>query len=388
MAEMKVWTLPVIPPASNPFYLTDLVCYKTREGVKTLYYSKYIVDMFGELSLTDDLVREWHVPSSLYMEPDYGSLSGICLGHDKRIWGTLHNGDRLIALDTQKSEMVSFGTEAVSSTGYNMPFSRPRRIKFDSKGDAWYSGWYNNLLIGRFSVDDLKTNVWIIPGLFVSIWDIAVESSGKVVWCTLYSSQANYYQIHPFLGRLDVDKHMFEYWSIPSLYASDFAGARGLTFDTPQSPANVWLSLRCTTQHTSALNYRIATAKFIEYPKTVVSVDFSSIKMLDTKPCFTDRMGGLVTKLKFGKTCSQALYPVHTRITGITPVMLRVKKLTATAKPVEKNIKPERKKVDIDSSNCFDDYVLPFGYHPVEMQIVDETAYLTLQGDRIGALVL
>jgi hypothetical protein len=64
MAILNTWKLPLNPPNPNPFYLQFL----TPELKGRLYYTKYIIDVIGELSVSSEAhnVREWTIPGSLF----------------------------------------------------------------------------------------------------------------------------------------------------------------------------------------------------------------------------------------------------------------------------------------------------------------------------------
>jgi hypothetical protein len=64
MATLTQWTLPLNPPNPNPFYLQYLTSLRNDK----LYYTKYILDIIGELNPAKaiDNVREWVIPPALF----------------------------------------------------------------------------------------------------------------------------------------------------------------------------------------------------------------------------------------------------------------------------------------------------------------------------------
>jgi len=70
-----------------------------------LYYTKYILDIVGELDFSKnvDNVREWTIPPALFAGASSGIACGITYGPKDRVWLALETAHRLVELDPRRA---------------------------------------------------------------------------------------------------------------------------------------------------------------------------------------------------------------------------------------------------------------------------------------------
>ena len=173
MATLVEWPLPLNPPNFKPFYLQ----YLTPVRAGRLYYTKYIVDYVGELSVSKaaDNVREWKIPATLYAGPS-GNACGIAYSPKGRVWFALQTGCRLVELDPTSGQFTAYG-------GAKFPIAFPRHLMFDRTGAVWYTGsGTNGALIGRLAANRGSATFWDLPIEQLSPEGLWVDWTGKAVW--------------------------------------------------------------------------------------------------------------------------------------------------------------------------------------------------------------
>jgi hypothetical protein len=137
VATLREHPLPLNPPNPYGFYLQFL----TPRLRSRLYYTKYIVEVIGELAFKGALssVREWTIPPALYDR--LGGSAGIVYGPTGTVWFALQNAHRLVELDPRTGEFRSYGggTKPMQWPP-EYPFPYPRHLMFDGTGALWCTG--------------------------------------------------------------------------------------------------------------------------------------------------------------------------------------------------------------------------------------------------------
>jgi len=234
MATLEEWTLPLNPPNPNALYLQ----YLTPEQNGRLFYTKYILDIIGELNIRreGDNVREWVVPSSLHNSAcSQGDPIGIVYGPENQVWFAMESGHCLVEFDPDKDLFKAYGGN--SSTRF--PIRWPRHLMSDKHGNVWYTGaGSQGALIGMLNADRRSVVYWDLERIFITPEGIWVDSDGKGVWFTPINH--NYGLTGAYLAHLDTSENMLTYWMWPSPGRNP--RNPGVVGEPATQPENIWFT--------------------------------------------------------------------------------------------------------------------------------------------------
>ena len=236
MSTMTLWTLPTNPPTPPENPLLDL----TPELNGRLYYTKTIVDIVGELTVTRSRknVREWTIPPAL-IGPWPGSyfIGRLTFGPGGLPWFSLPTPERLVEFNPNRGGFTAY-------EGKTGKLQHPRNLMFDQRGNLLFTGWYiqqpgqpghDYYLIGRLDRSRERVDLWPLP-LDIEPNDIWVDADGAVVWIAF---ARHVLKPGPFLGALVSSTSRLVYWWSPP-------GTRpvglGIAGDRPKNPENIWIT--------------------------------------------------------------------------------------------------------------------------------------------------
>jgi len=361
----SIWTLPLNPPNFQPFYLRSIVA----KSPNLVYYTKYIVDIFGELDVAKNQIREWRIPPAVYKPSPVGSLQGICLGPGGTVWGALTSVGCLAELRPKDGRLRVFGTGVSGPIGV-----WPRQVQFDGTGKCWFAGaGKTGPRVGRLDPQTGTVQTWDLPGMALdSAWDLYVEQTGKAVWCTLYNTQSQATPVIPFLARLDPAASMFEYYTLPEpiLAGPSYAGARGLVADAPSDPANIWLAYEDPDIGWQVIRFDLAKNAFFFFAKPASAFFMPKfLALLQGVPWYSDAAGS-VSRVR-ALSCGAPAQPLrHTAEVPVKASTLKPK--TGKLEPKTTSAPPQQSTVTAAQSKCFIDVPMPIGFNP---------GWLTMDGD-------
>ncbi|HSV28446.1 MAG TPA: hypothetical protein VLL76_02775, partial [Candidatus Omnitrophota bacterium] len=192
MSTYTEWTLPLNPPNPYPYYLHSLA----PMAKQTLYYTKYILGVVGELDTKTDRVREWTCPPFSARTPTTNltriaadTASVWCVAQD-------YNG-ALIHFDPAHDTFTRWATRRVSTALVN-----PIDLDVGDK-DIWYIAGGTTSTIARFDKATGHVVSWGIPvGSMLNLSSIAVDRVKKRVWVS--SIDPNYGSQRAWIGCLDL----------------------------------------------------------------------------------------------------------------------------------------------------------------------------------------
>lgn len=270
MANLTKWTLSPALADSYHCYLQ----YITEPRKDKLYYTKYIVDIVGELDISNDSVREWAIPPALCPPPTYnpnsnslmyaGSATHITYAPNDNVWVALEEGCRLIELNPNTGLLTAYFGDYWPS--YPFPFWNPRHLMFDGAGQLWYTGLgQTGGLIGRLSKNKKSATYWEMVGQ-LNLGGLWVHPSGDEVWFTPNNGGA-------LLGYLDVLGNKVTYWSssAPHLAIGRNTGVVGDTVAN-QKLTNIWFARSAWGSSSRVFRFHLPnlpSQTFFEYAPTV-----------------------------------------------------------------------------------------------------------------------
>jgi len=403
MATLNQWTLPLSASNPNPFFLRFL----TPELDGRLYYTKYIVDVIGELSVgsKNNNVREWIIPKNMFAPQIPPAVSGdprgITSGPDKTVWTALESGHRLPHLDQGSGILTSYGDDhgAFGSTHYNhYPISYPRDVMTDRNDNIWYigrgsAGFYHSKgpLIGRLKADRNSADIWELPELNANLSDLWVRDDGGEVWFTLYCDNSVAGTL-PFLGRLQPLKNRITIW-MSHYIPPDITGAFGIATDSPGDPANIWFTFfERGTSDTGTYRLELSTGTFYHYASNPKNSNPQQIALADNGEAWISDWSGKLSTVQKQIYCNKADFPQ--KILRIRPRNMEVRKMQAMVNPEVHTIVPVQQNVVPVKSACVTDYLMPSGLdHPNGIAVNDApenpTIYISQEvGNIIGQLIL
>ncbi len=344
MATLMQWTLPLNPPNPYPFYLQ----YLTPLRQDRLYYTKYILDIVGELTVSTNVanVREWVIPPVLFAGASPGIATGITDGPKDRIWVALQSAHRLVELDPKTGLFTAFG-------GVQYPIRYPRHLMFDAAGNLWYTGsGTNGALIGRLSRNRRFAVYWDLPLELLTPEGLWVEGTGQEVWFTPINS--NLGLTGAFLARLVPATNQLTYWSYPA------PGRRpvnaGVMGDRPAKPTNIWFTYDAGGSSSRVFRLHLPSGTFFEYPP-----QFSAPRKIvvdDSRNAWISDWSGKVSMVPRDADCGRIKLTAHRIV--IEPVKLGVKSREQLAKPAVHSVTPTLQQVTPVKFDCYVDFPLPY----------------------------
>jgi streptogramin lyase len=386
MAILNTWKLPLNLPNPYPFYLQFL----TPEQNGRLYYTKYIVDVIGELSVHADAhnVREWVIPQGLhaFVPGGGGCPLGITYGPKKTVWSALESGHRLIQLEPGSGTLTSYGATQgpIGSSQYNnYPISLPTDVMFDRYENAWYIGYgvvgslpgcypqSKGALIGRLNADRKSADIWELremPTLLSCPNGLWVRDNGEEIWVTLYSDQP--VTNVPFLARLQPSLNKITVWINP-YPAVSFTGAVGIVGDSPTDPENIWFTFYDDYQKIGTYRLELETGTFYHYVKDLKTSNPKRIALADNGDAWISDWAGKISTATKKIYCNKAVFPSKT-IT-IKPRNMGVQKRQARVKPVVHTVVPVHQGIYPVKSKCITDFPMPYGTNPPNGIAVNDT---------------
>lgn len=374
MAQLTLWTLPLNLPNPYPYYLQFL----TSERDGRLYYSKYIVDVIGELTVGTHTnnVREWEIPHAFYSAP-YGNPIGITRGPKKTVWFLLESGQRLVELDPGNGQFTAYGEG-------EFPFHYPRHLAFDRYGSLWYTGAGRiGGLVGRLDRARRSVTFWELPRQLLRPEGIWVESTGRSVWFTpVYGDPC---EPGALLGRLIPATNTLTIWTYPPTWrVSRSAGVAGNLFG---KSGNIWFTYDGSGPASRVFRLHYPSGTIFEYapkfaaPRSIV---------LDTKGnAWIGHWIEKVSLIKKNADCGTISLPSYTL--QVTPSRMRVKPRTKAVTPMVHSVIPEERQILFNTENCYRDYILPRDVHSHGIALTSRQellppVYFTSGGHQLGRL--
>lgn len=378
MAVLNEWTLPINEFNPNPNFLQFL----TPERNGRLYYTKYTIDIIGELSVHsgNKNVREWIIPKGLHAFVPGGlggSPWGITYGPRKTVWSALELGHRLIQLDPHSGTLTTYGAThgGIGSSQYNnYPISSPTDVMFDRNENAWYIGYgvvgslpgsyphSKGALIGRLNADRESADIWELRemlGLASSLTGLWVRDDGEEIWVTLNSEQ--YVTTVPFLARLQPSINRVTVWINP-YPAVSFTGAVGIVGDSPTDPENIWFTFYDGTQKTGTYRLELKTGTFYHYVKDPMNSNPKRIALASNGDAWIgDWSGSKISTACKNIYCNKVAFSSKT--STVRPRNMEVQKRQAQVIPEVHTVVPVRKDVVAVKSKCITDFPMPYGFN-------------------------
>jgi streptogramin lyase len=342
VAQLSLWDLPLNPPNPYPFYLQ----YLTPEREGKLYYTKYILNVIGELDVTTNTnnVREWEIPPTLlgggYLA---GNPIGITYAPDGKVWFALENSNRLVKFDPASGVFTAF-------FGSLLPIPYPRHLMFQKDPVVWYTGsGTNGALIGRLDLATQTATYWDLPIEFLTPEGLWVEDDGKSVWFTPINPNA--YMTGAFLARLGGGR--LQYWTFPS------PGRRpvnaGVAAEPSTNPENVWFSYDAWGSSSRVFRLNLPSRTFFEYEPTFSAP--RKIALDARRNAWISDWSGKVSMITADADCGTTKFPSKTiRLRGVD---MQVKSQEQAADPVVSSVPPTKQQVSPQKDNCYRHYPLP-----------------------------
>lgn len=381
MPTVSQWTLPLNPPNSSPFYLRDI----SEERRHKLYYTKYIVNVIGELDVaaTVDNVREWVLPPQIYAPRTNADPIGITYGPGDQdlVWFALQSAQRLAVLDPATGLFISYG-------GKGFPFGYPGRLMFDRSGALWYTAQTGTSggLLGRLSPRRTVATYWDLPIALLWPEGLWVQSNGEVVWFS--PTNPNRGMTGGFLGRLEVATNQLTYWSFPPPgRAPAGAGTGGFPAD---EPADIWFTYDAWGTSSRVFRFELSTGDFYEYASPSVIASPRRLAFDPDGNAWVSDLQGRITAIARTANCGTTRF-VATTVT-VKPIRRRVNKKQAPAQPAVHTAAPTHQAVPRVRSACQTDFPLP---HPLTSDAIQMSAvpgerpnvyFATPSGNVIGRL--
>ena len=259
MATLTEWTLPLNRNNPYPFYLQ----YLTPERNGLVYYTKYSVEVVGQLDVTKtrDNVVEWEIPPRLFEKSvGGGGAAGIVYGPRDDIWFTLEIADQLVHLNPSTGIFTGF----YGSPG-PFPMPMPRDLAFDESGRIWHTGADpSGAVIGCFDPSQQRSTYWLLPSDFLTPASLWVEASGKNIWFTLVNP--NQSGRGPLLARLQPSTGHVEYWG-PTVPVRPVV--HGVVGDPAAKPKSIWFTYDRGSRASRVYRLHIPSGTFYEYAPDV-----------------------------------------------------------------------------------------------------------------------
>jgi streptogramin lyase len=343
VATLTQWTLPLNPPNPNPFYLQFLT--EPRKG--RLYYTKYVVDVIGELTVSKNVgnVREWVIPPALFGKASSGNACGITYGPANSVWFALQNGHRLVELDPKAGLFTAFG-------GLQYPIRYPRHLMFDGADNLWYTGaGTNGALIGRLDRTRTKATYWDLPAELITPEGLWVDGNGEAIWFTPINP--NLWLTGAFLARLIPGNNELTYWTYPR------AGRRpvnaGVVGDARTNPENIWFTYAEWGPQSRVFRLHLQSNTFFEYAPT-----FSAPRrvVVDAgRNAWISDWSGKVSRVARDADCGTIRLTPDTLL--VERVERSVKSQQATARAAVHSVRPTVQPVTPVKDNCYAHFPLP-----------------------------
>ena len=375
MAQLRTWELPLNPPNPYALYLQ----YLTNEFDGKLHYTKYIVNVIGELDLnkTTRNVREWEIPPQIlgtgYLPGNPAGITHDQLGH---VWFALESSHRLVELDPATGTFVAYG-------GPQLPVRYPRHLMFDGTGALWYTGaGSQGALIGRLDPNRKSATIWDLPIEFLTPEGIWTEPAGETVWFTPVNP--NVYMTGAFLGRLSGSN--LDYWSVPK------GGARpmnaGVVGEPANGPQNVWFTYAIGGSQSRTYRLHRPSATFYEYEP--VSASPRKITLDADRNAWISDWSGKVSMIRAEADCGTADF--DSGQFQVQPRRMRVRAESRRVKPRGSSVAPVTSQVPPTKDKCYRNLPLPYPLASNGIQVTDvagrPTVYFSQgSGRTIGELI-
>lgn len=344
MATLTQWTLPLNPLSPYPFYLQ----YLTQVRKDRLYYTKYILDIVGELTVSKnvDNVREWTIPPALFAGASLGIACGITYGPKDRVWFALETAHRLVELDPKTGLFIAYGD-------VQYPIRYPRHLMFDRTGSLWYTGsGTNGALIGRLSPNRQTALYWDLPVELLTPEGLWVDSTGEEIWFTPINPNA--YLTGAMLARLVPGTNDLTYWTYapPGLRPVN-AGVAG---DMPTKPRNIWFTYEAWGSASRVFRLHLPSGTFFEYAPSFSAP--RKVAVDDGRNAWISDWSGKVSRVARDADCGKIRLVAHQL--NVTPVELKVKGRESRARPAVHSVTPTQQLVNPVKVNCYADFPLPY----------------------------
>lgn len=390
MATLNEWTLPLNQTSPYPFYLQ----YLTPPVKERLFYTKYIIDIIGELDLKRAATREWAIPRGLW-QPTYpgqygANPDGITLDAGGMIWSALQDAHRLLRLDPRSGSLIAYGATHgnPSSRNYNnYPIPYPTKVTFDKNDNAWYIGdgvvgWVpQGPLIGKLNADRKSADYWVLPQMgLITPSDLWVLPGAEQVWFTLYNT--SYLKTAPFLGCLYPLQSKVTYWynSYPSVIWG--IGTRGIVGDSPTDLQRIWFTFNDSTANSGTYRLDVGTGSFFLFKS---SSDLHRIA-LDFKghPWISD-WNGKISVLKSPSQGVKMEFPSKT--VELAPKNMQVKAVELTVEPESGTATRTTQNVAPVQNNEYVDF-LTFPVSPNGIAVSDYPARVTVYFSQGSGIII
>lgn len=364
MATLTLWTLPLNPPNPYPLYLQFL----TPERRGKLYYTKYILDIIGELDVTSNVnnVREWVIPPSLYVGAS-GGTAGITYDPRERsqqaVWFAMQLAHSLVAFNPSVGLFTAY-------RGVEFPIRYPRHLMFDSNGHVWYTGaGTNGALIGRLDRTRRFAVAWDLPIELLTPEGLWVEPEGANVWFTPINP--NIYMTGAFLARLESATNQVTYWSYPP------PGRRpvnaGVVGELPRRPSrqarptNIWFTYGLWGSSSRVFRLHLPSGTFFQYPPKFAAP--RRVVLDDKGNAWISDWSGKISTIERNADCGTVRL-VQTTVT-VPPVRMKVKSKEQVAKPVTHSVTPTKQPLTPVKVDCYMNYPLPYplASHGIELNV-------------------
>jgi streptogramin lyase len=332
MAILTEWPLPLNPPSFRATHLRFL----TPALNDRLYYTKYIVDYIGELTINQRQanLREWKIPAGLALGPS-GNARGIVHGPDgKGVWFALENGCRLIELDPASGQFTAYGGATL------LPIAYPRHLMFDGKGALWFTGCHQKgAMVGRLAPNRASATFWTLPNALLYPESIWVDDAGTTIWFTPIGGAVT---TGAFLARLFPISGQLTLWTYPG--PGRRAANAGVVAEPRVKPENVWFTYDAQGPASRVFRLHIGSGTMFEYSPTFGSPWYIAIDQ-DRNAWISDRLGR-VSRIAKDDDCGQITLPKRSmKITSKTLAVRmfgeRVNPVVTTTAPVAQPVNPQ-----------------------------------------------
>lgn len=351
MATLTQWTLPLNPPNPYPFYLQ----YLTQEQDGKLYYTKYILDIIGELNLRTkrlpNFVREWAIPPALFGGNPGGDANGIIIRRVKprlavTVWFALESAHRLVQLNPTTGLFTAFG-------GNQFPIRYPRHLMVQGP-NLWYTGsGTQGALVGVLR-PNRRAAYWDLPIELLTPEGLWVEADGAGVWFTPINS--NMFYTGAFLARLEPSTNRLTYWSYPP------PGKRpvnaGVVGEPPTNPVNIWFTYYNPGPSSRVFRLHRPSGTFFEYPPTFSAP--RKIVLDGAGNAWISDWSGKISTIAKDADCGTINFASRTMT--VKPVEMDVQTWQARAAPTISPVTMTQGPVTPVRSGCYVDFPLP---HPL-----------------------
>ena len=255
MASVTEWVVHGAGPAftANSTGQHELAARKGR--VYRVFHDASLVEFDANAATA----RYWDIPGALSgsLPPSTLNAIGMQVGPGGKVWLATAFAGLLVRLDPGADLFTGYtlGGGAVTVA----PLPHASRLRFDAKGDAWYttnlahSTAADRPVIGRYHPGAGQSALWELPfdnAIAMDVWPEA-----KAVWCSFAFATAP--RTRPALCRLDISNGTLKCWFLTG------GASPGHTFSAmagdASKPKNLWLIYNDLVAVRQVVRLKVAT---------------------------------------------------------------------------------------------------------------------------------